>query len=85
MGGIISKPKIPGPSAEELKAREDAKRAQEEEAALLSEQKAAEEKKLIDEQQRMQARRRGQRYGGMRSLLASRENAETGVKKTTLG
>jgi hypothetical protein len=51
----------------------------------LSEQKAAEEKKLIDEQQRMQARRRGQRYGGMRSLLSSRENAETGVKKTTLG
>ena len=33
----------------------------------------------------MQQRKRKQRYGGMRSLLASRENPETGVKKTTLG
>ena len=33
----------------------------------------------------MQQRKRGQRYGGMRSLLADRVDPETGVKKTTLG
>ena len=85
MGGILSKPKVQGPSAEELQAREDAKQAQEEEKALIAKGQAEEDRKKIDEMQMMQQRKRKQRYGGMRSLLASRENPETGVKKTTLG
>ena len=44
-----------------------------------------EERKKIEEMQSMQARKKGSRYGGMRSLLATREDAEIGVKKTTLG
>lgn len=85
MGGIISKPKIAGPSAQELKAQEDARKAQEEEKALLAQQKDEEERKKISEMQMMQQRKRGQRYGGMRSLLADRQDPEMGVKKTTLG
>ena len=85
MGGILSKPKIPGPSAQELQDREDARKAQEEEKALLAKEQAAEDLKKIDEMQMMQQRKRKQRYGGMRSLLASRENPEMGIKKTTLG
>ena len=85
MGGILSKPKIPGPSAEEIKAKEDAVQAQAEQKSLLAKQKEAEDKKKIDEMQMMQSRKKSQRYGGMRSLLASRENPEMGVKKTTLG
>ncbi|MAN64509.1 MAG: hypothetical protein CMI60_21470 [Parvibaculum sp.] len=85
MGGILSKPKVPGPSAQELQDREDARKAQEEEKALIAKGQAEEDRKKIDEMQMMQQRKRKQRYGGMRSLLASRENPETGVKKTTLG
>ena len=85
MGGILSKPKIPGPSAEEIKAREDATQAQEEQKALLAGKNAEEERKKIAEMQMMQQRKRGQRYGGMRSLLADRVDPEMGVKKTTLG
>ena len=85
MGGILSKPKIPGPSVEEVKAREDATQAQAEQKAMLAEQQEAEDRKKIDEMQQMQQRKRGQRYGGMRSLLADRVDPEMGVKKTTLG
>ena len=85
MGGVLSKPKIPGPSAEELQAKEDARKAQEEQTALLAQQKDEEERKKIAEMQQMQQRKRGQRYGGMRSLLADRVDPEMGVKKTTLG
>ena len=85
MGGILSKPKVQGPSAEELQAREDARKAQDEEKALLAEQKDNEDRKKIAEMQMMQQRKRGQRYGGMRSLLADRQDPEMGVKKTTLG
>jgi hypothetical protein len=85
MGGVLSKPKIAGPSAEELKAREDARKAQEEEKALLAQQKEEEERKKIAEMKMLQQRKRGQRYGGMRSLLADRQDPEMGVKKTTLG
>ena len=85
MGGILSKPKIPGPSAEELKEREDARQAQADEKSLLAQQKDEEERKKIAEMQMMQQRKRGQRYGGMRSLLADRVDPEMGVKKTTLG
>lgn len=85
MGGVLSKPKVAGPSAQELKEREDARKAQEEEKALLAQQKEEEERKKISEMQMMQQRKRGQRYGGMRSLLAERQDPEMGVKKTTLG
>ena len=85
MSGILSKPKIPGPSAEELQAREDAKQAQDEEKALLAQQQEDEDRKKIAEMQMLQQRKRGQRYGGMRTLLADREDPEMGVKKTTLG
>ena len=85
MGGIISKPKVQGPSAAQLKAEADALKAQDEEKALLKEQSADEERKKIEEMQSMQKRKKGSRYGGMRSLLATREDAEIGVKKTTLG
>ena len=85
MGGVLSKPKIPGPSAEELQAKEDARKAQEEQTALLAQQKDEEERKKIAEMQQLQQRKRGQRYGGMRSLLADRVDPEMGVKKTTLG
>ena len=85
MGSILSKPKVQGPSAEELQAQKDAKQAQEEEKTLLAEKNAEEERKKIAEMQMMQQRKRGQRYGGMRSLLADREDPEMGVKKTTLG
>ncbi len=85
MGGIISKPKVAGPSAQELKEREDARKAQEEEKALLAKQQDQEDRKKIAEMQMMQQRKRGQRYGGMRSLLADRQDPEMGVKKTTLG
>ncbi len=85
MGGVFSKPKIPGPSADEIKAQADARTAQAEEKTLLTEQKAEAERKKIEEMQQLQARKRGQRYGGRRSLLADREDAEMGIKKTTLG
>ena len=85
MGGILSKPKIPGPSAVELKAQEDARAAQAKEKLLLAEKDAEEERKKIDEMQMMQQRNRKQRYGGMRSLLAERDDPEMGIKKTTLG
>jgi len=85
MGGVLSSPKIPGPSAEELQAQKDAKQAQEEEKTLLAEKNAEEERKKIAEMQMMQQRKRGQRYGGVRSLLADRADPEMGVKKTTLG
>ena len=42
MGGVFSKPKIPGPSADEIKAQADARTAQAEEKALLTEQKLTE-------------------------------------------
>jgi len=85
MSGILSKPKIPGPSAVEIKAQEDARIAQEESKLLLAEKDAEEERKKIAAMQMMQKRKRGGRYGGMLSLLAERENPEMGVKKTTLG
>jgi len=85
MGGILSKPKIPGPSAAELKAQGDARAAQAKEKLLLAEKDAEEERKKIDEMQMMQQRNRKQRYGGMRSLLAERDDPEMGIKKTTLG
>ena len=85
MNPILSKPKVAGPSAQELQDREDARKAQEEEKALIAKEQAAEDRKKIDEMQMMQQRKRKQRYGGMRSLLASRENPEMGIKKTTLG
>lgn len=85
MSAVFSKPKIPGPSADEIKAKEDARQAQEESKLLLAEKDAEEERKKIAEMQMMQKRKRQGRYGGMRSLLAERENPETGVKKTTLG
>ena len=85
MGGVLRSPSVPGPSAAELQEREDARKAQEEEKALLAQQKDEEERKKIAEMQMMQQRKRGHRYGGMRSLLAEREDPEMGVKKTTLG
>lgn len=85
MGPVLSRPSIPGPSAQELQAKEDARKAQEEQTALLAQQKDEEERKKIAEMQQMQQRKRGQRYGGMRSLLAEREDPEMGIKKTTLG
>lgn len=47
MGGIISKPKVAGPSAQELKEREDARKAQEEEKALLAKQQDEEDRKKL--------------------------------------
>lgn len=87
MGGIISKPKIPKPSEAELRAQAEARQAQAEEKRLLTEKQADEDRLRIEEMRDLQARRRGQRYGGRRSLLSPlRLDAEMGVgKKTTLG
>tara|TARA_Y100000361_G_C10947008_1_gene231763 strand:+ start:184 stop:444 length:261 start_codon:yes stop_codon:yes gene_type:complete len=85
MGGILSKPKIPGPSPEQIAAEKEALQAQREERALLAEQRATEEERKLQEMQQLQQRKRRVRYGGQRMLLAERETPETGVKKTTLG
>lgn len=85
MGGILSKPKIPGPSPEQIAAEKEALQAQREERALLAEQRATEEQRKLQEMQQLQQRKRRVRYGGQRMLLAERETPETGAKKTTLG
>lgn len=87
MGGILSKPKIPGPSAEQLKAEEEARVAQAEQKALLAEQTEAEEAKKLREMQSLQQRKRRARYGGRRMLLAERETPEIGLgqQSDTLG
>ena len=45
MGGILSKPKIPGPSPEQIKAEEEARAAQAEQKALLADDKQKQKKK----------------------------------------
>lgn len=87
MGGILSKPKIPGPSPEQLKAEEEARAAQAEQQALLAEQKETEEAKRLREMQSLQQRKRRARYGGKRTLLAERETPEIGLgqQSDTLG
>ena len=85
MGGVFSKPKIPGPSAAQLKAEEEARAAQAEQRAIIAEQEESEARKKQEEMMKLQERKRRVRYGGRRMLLAEREAPETGVKKTTLG
>ena len=86
MGGIISKPKIPGPSPEQIKAEEEARAAQAEQQATLAQQAETSERERMEEMTALQKRKRRSRYGGMRMLLAERETPETGIsKKETLG
>lgn len=86
MGGILSKPKIPGPSPEQLKAEEEARAAQAEQKATLAKQTETEELRRMEEMTALQKRKRRARYGGRRMLLAERETPEMGVpKKETLG
>ena len=101
MGGILSKPKIPGPSPEQIAAEKEALQAQREERALLAEQRATEEERKLQEMKSLQERKRRARYGGQRMLLATRDTPEAGIgalgaladvpeklaakKKTTLG
>ena len=86
MGGILSKPKIPRPSPEQVAAEKEAMQAQQEERALLKEQRASEDRLEQEETQRLQKRRRRARFGGRRSLLADRPMPEMGIpKKDTLG
>ena len=79
MGGILSKPKIAGPSPTQLKAEEEARAAQAEQKALLAEQAQAEEAKRLREMQSLQERKRRARYGGRRMLLATRDTPEAGL------
>jgi len=80
MGAILSKPKIPSPSPEQLKAEEEARAAQAEQRALLAEQKESEEAKRLREMQSLQERKRRARYGGARMLLdQSRGTPEAGL------
>jgi len=79
MGGILSKPKIAGPSPAQLKAEEEARAAQAEQKALLAEQQADEEAKRLREMQSLQERKRRARYGGRRMLLATRDTPEAGL------
>jgi len=81
MGGILSKPKMPAPEPISQDVLDEQQRQKDELAA----EKARTEQERLDEMQGLQKRKRGQRYGGMRSLLAEREDPEMGVKKTTLG
>ncbi len=82
MGGILSKPKMPAPEPISQDVLDEQQRQKDELAA----EKARTEQERLDEMQGLQKRKRGQRYGGRRSLLSPlREDAETGVKKTTLG
>lgn len=79
MGGILSKPKVPGPSPAQVKAEEEARAAQAEQKALLAEQAETEEAKKLREMQSLQQRKRRARYGGRRMLLATRGTPEAGV------
>jgi len=80
MGGILSKPKIPGPSPEQIKAEEEARTAQAEQKALLAEQAETEEAKKLREMKSLQERKRRARYGGRRMLLDStRGTPEAGL------
>ena len=86
MGGIISKPKMPRPSPEQIAAEQESLQAQREERALLTEQRESETALEREETQRLQKRRRRARFGGRRMLLAQRETPEVGIpKKETLG
>ncbi len=87
MGGILSKPKIPGPSPEQIRAEEEARAAQAEQKALLAEQAETEEAKKLREMKSLQERKRRARYGGKRMLLAERETPEIGLgqQSDTLG
>lgn len=86
MGGILSKPKIPGPSPEQIKAEEEARAAQAEQQATLAKQAETAEQRRMEEMTALQKRKRRSRYGGRRMLLAERDAPEMGVpKKETLG
>lgn len=80
MGGVFSRPRIPGPSPEQVRAEEEARAAQAEQRAILAEQKESEEAKKLREMKSLQERKRRARYGGRRMLLAqTRGTPEAGV------
>jgi hypothetical protein len=82
MGAILSKPKMPAPEPISQDVMDEQQRQKDELAA----EKARTEQERLDEMQGLQKRKRSQRYGGRRTLLSPlRKDAETGVKKTTLG
>jgi hypothetical protein len=82
MGAVFSKPKMPAPEPISQDVLDEQQRQKDELAA----EKARTEQERLDEMQGLQKRKRSQRYGGRRTLLSPlREDAETGIKKTTLG
>jgi len=81
MGGMFSKPSVPKPDP----AIAAAQRAQE---ARLAKQELRADQREASEQRKISSGRAARRSGGVRMLLASREDAQAGIEgdlQTTLG
>lgn len=81
MGGLFSSPKPPAPDPSIAAAQ----RAQE---ARLAKQEARAEQREASEQRKISASRAARRTGGIRLLLAQRDDAQAGLEdnlQTTLG
>lgn len=81
MGGMFSAPKPPAPDPSIAAAQ----RAQE---ARLAKQESRAEQREASEQRKISASRSARRNGGIRMLLAQRDDAQAGIEgglQTTLG